>query len=193
MFSHLLPQHPVAIRILQAADALMARDGVQNLSTHKIAKEAGVSVGTIYLYFKDKDELLNQLVMYLFNEFHGCFEGKLDLSLSPFEQYCQLWRITWQFVRENPRVVQNKHQYEALPGFREMILKCQNSEEMAWSRFLKAGQAQGVILPLPVYVLSTMSMSVVWELIYTEMLRDERFSDAVIDEVIARTWKAISC
>ncbi|MDG6815552.1 TetR/AcrR family transcriptional regulator [Glaesserella parasuis] len=32
----------------------MAKEGVQNLSTHKIAKEAGVSVGTIYLYFKDK-------------------------------------------------------------------------------------------------------------------------------------------
>ena len=61
MFKKNVPQNEVVLRILKAADVLMAREGVQNLSTHKIAKEAGVSVGTIYLYFKDKETLLKQL------------------------------------------------------------------------------------------------------------------------------------
>ncbi|WP_234886461.1 helix-turn-helix domain-containing protein [Glaesserella parasuis] len=50
MFKGILPQNEVAMCILNATDRLMAKEGVQNLSTHKIAKEAGVSVGTIYLY-----------------------------------------------------------------------------------------------------------------------------------------------
>ncbi|MDE4010405.1 TetR/AcrR family transcriptional regulator [Glaesserella parasuis] len=59
----------------------MAKEGVQNLSTHKIAKEAGVSVGTIYLYFKDKETLLNQLVLYLFNTFHSAVDREYDPCL----------------------------------------------------------------------------------------------------------------
>lgn len=192
MFNQKLPHNDVAIRILNATDTLMARDGVQKLSTHKIAKEAGVSVGTIYLYFKDKDDLLNQLIVFLFSEFQRCFENKIDWQLPLFEQYRQLWLTTWHFMRQNPRVAQNMHQYEAVPTFREMLLKCQNSHDLPWSRFLTSGQEQGVISPLPIYVLSTMCINVIWELIYTEMLRDERFSDEIIDEVIERTWKAIT-
>ena len=39
--------------IFAATERLMARDGLDNLSMHKIAKEAKISPGTIYLYFKN--------------------------------------------------------------------------------------------------------------------------------------------
>ncbi|MDG6298952.1 TetR/AcrR family transcriptional regulator [Glaesserella parasuis] len=101
--------------ILNATDRLMAKEGVQNLSTHKIAKEAGVSVGTIYLYFKDKETLLNQLVLYLFNAFHSAVDREYDPDLPLFEQYKKLWNATWQFMLDNPNIVKNMHQYESLP------------------------------------------------------------------------------
>ena len=44
--------------IFAATERLMARDGLNNLSMHKIAKEAKISAGTIYLYFKNKDDFL---------------------------------------------------------------------------------------------------------------------------------------
>lgn len=191
MFDQALPHNDVAIRILNATDTLMARDGVQNLSTHKIAKEAGVSVGTIYLYFKDKDDLLNNLILYLFQQFHHCLNRADDPDLPLAERYKALWWATWQFVRENPRVVQNMHQYEALPKFRNELLRCQNSADPAWNKLFRAGQEQGVISLLPHYVLATMTLRVIWELNYTELLRGEQISNADIEEVISRTWKAI--
>nr|WP_075631002.1 TetR/AcrR family transcriptional regulator [Glaesserella parasuis] len=115
MFKGILPQNEVAMCILNATDRLMAKEGVQNLSTHKIAKEAGVSVGTIYLYFKDKETLLNQLVLYLFNTFHSAVDREYDPDLPLFEQYKKLWNATWQFMLDNPNIVKNMHQYESLP------------------------------------------------------------------------------
>lgn len=192
MFDDILPHNDVALRILRAADVLMAREGVQNLSTHKVAKEAGVSVGTIYLYFKDKEALLNQLVMYLFREFHQFIESRSPSPDSPlFEQYRQLWRATWEFIQNNPSIAKNMHQYESIPSFQQLVLECSNSEKLNWNRFIKQGQVQGVIAPLPSYVLIAMSMKVVWELTYMLLLREETLSDEVIDEVISRTWKAI--
>lgn len=191
MFDDVLPHNDVAIRILRAADSLMATEGIQYLSTHKIAKAAGVSVGTIYLYFKDKDELLDQLILFLFNEFHKFIEPYYQPHLPFFEQYQKLWWATFHFMKDNPNIIANMHQYESLPSFQTMILACQNSREATWNKFISSGQNAGVIAALPSYVLVTMSFKVVWEIAYMQRLRQESLSEAVIDEVIERTWKTI--
>jgi AcrR family transcriptional regulator len=45
-------------RILGAARERFRHYGVRKTAMHEIAKDAGVAVGTLYLYFKDKDDLL---------------------------------------------------------------------------------------------------------------------------------------
>lgn len=187
-----MPQNDVALRILDAADVLMANEGVQNLSTHKIAKAAGVSVGTIYLHFKDKDDLLQRLVLYLFHQFQQAMEKGFDDALPLFEQYRQFWYSIWQFMQTNPDVVLNMSQYEALPQFQQLILECNNDELVVWHRFIKKGQAQNVIAALPPYVLFSMSLKVIWHLKYLELISHAPYSDAMLEEVILRTWKAIT-
>jgi TetR/AcrR family fatty acid metabolism transcriptional regulator len=48
-------------RILDAAEQIFARHGFYAAKVSDVAKEAGVADGTIYLYFKSKDELLISL------------------------------------------------------------------------------------------------------------------------------------
>src|SRR5258708_35951009 len=48
-------------RILDAAERIFARHGFFTAKVSDVAKEAGVGDGTIYLYFKSKDELLISL------------------------------------------------------------------------------------------------------------------------------------
>ena len=45
-------------RILEAARKRFRYYGVRKTTMHEIARDAGVAVGTLYLYFKDKDDLL---------------------------------------------------------------------------------------------------------------------------------------
>src|ERR1700690_3555224 len=45
-------------RILSAAERIFARHGFFAAKVSDVAKEAGVADGTIYLYFKNKDDLL---------------------------------------------------------------------------------------------------------------------------------------
>ena len=192
MFKQSVPQNEVALRILKAADVLMAREGVQNLSTHKIAKEAGVSVGTIYLYFKDKETLLKQLIFFLFDAFHEAVDKKYDPTLPLFEQYRQMWDDTWQFMLGNPDVVKNIHQYESLPQFQSMMAQCHNSDEVAWNRFIKQGQQLGIIANLPPFVLFAISMHSAWELMRQQIMLGKSYPVSVQEEVILRTWKAIT-
>ncbi|QBQ64573.1 TetR/AcrR family transcriptional regulator [Actinobacillus indolicus] len=192
MFKQNVPQNEVALRILKAADVLMAREGVQNLSTHKIAKEAGVSVGTIYLYFKDKDHLLNQLVLYLFDAFQTAIDQEYHADLPLFEQYQKLWHASWQFMLDNPNIVKNMHQYESLLQFQTTMKNCMSVEELPWNTFIKRGQSQKIIASLPPFVLYAISMRTAWELMYQQMMLEQSYSSEMIDEVILRTWKAIT-
>src|SRR5450755_1754313 len=49
---------PKRARILDAAEQIFARHGFFAAKVSDVAKEAGVADGTIYLYFKSKDDLL---------------------------------------------------------------------------------------------------------------------------------------
>lgn len=47
--------------ILMAATRVLARDGYAAMSTNRVAAEAGVSIGSLYRYFADKDEIVETL------------------------------------------------------------------------------------------------------------------------------------
>lgn len=187
-----MPLNEVALRILQAADELMAKNGVQNLSTHKIAKQAGVSVGTIYLYFKDKEELLNCLVTYLFERFHGYLAQHYDANLPLFEQYRALWKATWQFLTENPNITLNLHQYESLPNFSTLLATYMSTDELACNKFIQMGKTQGILVDLDQQLIFTLSLRTVWEIRRLHTVLGKNYSQAVLEQMILCSWKAIT-
>jgi TetR/AcrR family fatty acid metabolism transcriptional regulator len=64
--------------ILRAATQVFARKGFFNSKVSDIAAEAGIADGTVYLYFKSKDEILRSIFDRAMADFIG--EGKRELS-----------------------------------------------------------------------------------------------------------------
>jgi AcrR family transcriptional regulator len=48
-------------QVFAATLKLVVKSGVAGITMRQIAKEAKMATGTLYIYFKDKDELINQL------------------------------------------------------------------------------------------------------------------------------------
>lgn len=48
--------------ILRATTQILLRDGVDSLNTNSIASTAGVSIGTLYQYYDDKEDIINELL-----------------------------------------------------------------------------------------------------------------------------------
>ena len=53
--------HDMVGRILDATTRVLAARGYAGTSTNRVAAEAGVSVGSLYRYFADKDEIVGEL------------------------------------------------------------------------------------------------------------------------------------
>lgn len=56
--------------ILKHARSLLIKDGIQQFSMRKLAKVTGCSPGTLYVYFKNRGEILEQVVEGAFDELY---------------------------------------------------------------------------------------------------------------------------
>jgi AcrR family transcriptional regulator len=88
-------------RILEAAQNIFLADGFDGLSIRKIADVIEYSPATIYLYFKDKDEILYHLHSMGFEQMYRDFIA-VPADKSPFERIRQFGEIYLQFGLHNP-------------------------------------------------------------------------------------------
>src|SRR5215208_2450328 len=64
--------------ILRAAIKVFARSGFFNAKVQDVAKEAGVADGTVYLYFKNKDDILVSIFNHVTE--HALNQGRVTLG-----------------------------------------------------------------------------------------------------------------
>jgi len=69
--------------IQEAAIRVISRKGMASATMQEIAKEAGVAKGTIYLYFRDREELVEKTFETAIGELHKRLDAALD-SDGPF-------------------------------------------------------------------------------------------------------------
>lgn len=89
--------------ILEAAQKLFLANGYEKVSIRNIADEIEYSPATIYLYYKDKNELLFALHQEGFLKMIEAFQPVLTLT-DPFEKLVEMGRSYIRFAVENPEM-----------------------------------------------------------------------------------------
>ncbi|MGH9421761.1 MAG: TetR/AcrR family transcriptional regulator, partial [Thermoanaerobaculia bacterium] len=93
--------------IREAAMRVVARKGYDHVTVQDIADEAGVAKGTVYLYFKSRDDVLEKTMSVSFEEFHAlireaigrggtfreCVERVIEAQLGYFERQQEFFRL----------------------------------------------------------------------------------------------------
>ena len=76
--------------ILRAAISVFARCGYFNSKVADIAREAGVADGTVYLYFKSKEEILHSIFDRSVDEALGAAKERVEQLTDPGEKLRQI-------------------------------------------------------------------------------------------------------
>ncbi|MGD9300430.1 MAG: TetR/AcrR family transcriptional regulator [Desulfobacterales bacterium] len=133
--------------ILEAAIKVFARQGFYQSTVAQIAREAGVADGTIYLYFKNKDDILVQFFNYrtkqVFDRFRAAV-NRADNSLDKMRNLIRRHLMEFQRDRNMAVVYQvETHQNSRLAEdqIREMAQMYQDLV----SEIIEAGQEEGSI------------------------------------------------
>ena len=90
-------------RIIEAALYLYVRNGFDKLSIRAIAEEIEYSPATIYLYFKDKNEVMYAIHQQAFGKMMTEFQTVLTIA-DPFERLVAMGRQYTQFAVDNPEL-----------------------------------------------------------------------------------------
>lgn len=89
--------------ILQGAKKLFVEKGIEQTTIRNIADEIDYSVGTVYVYFKDKNDILHDLHSGGFAELGGNFR-ELYAIADPMERLRLMGKKYIKFALENPEM-----------------------------------------------------------------------------------------
>ena len=89
--------------IVDAAIKMYLEEGYEKLTLRSIATRIEYSVGTIYLYFKDKDELFHAMHEWGFEKLFQEFEPLRHVE-NPWERMKALSRVFINFAFKNPEL-----------------------------------------------------------------------------------------
>ncbi|MFC0308172.1 TetR/AcrR family transcriptional regulator [Gallibacterium melopsittaci] len=177
--------------IFTTTERLMARDGLHHLSIHKIAKEAGISPGTIYIHFENKEALLTRLIENIFIRFETAMSQNFNLDDDPYHQYHRFWWNLWFEIQKCPETVLNFHQYRSLPGFCSLVQERTNNPNDPWNKFCEHAKAKGVLCDLPSQILFTISLDSAISLSVKTFYHNITYPKSVLEQVVQQTWQAI--
>ena len=89
-------------KIQSAATELFVMDGYQNVSIRKIADRIEYAPSTIYLYFKDKEELVQSICNDMFSELSELLTELHQQDISPLEKLTKSLRAYIEFGLAHP-------------------------------------------------------------------------------------------
>jgi AcrR family transcriptional regulator len=123
-------------RVLDSAEELLASEGVEALTTTRIAGEANVAVGSLYQYYPDKRAIVDALAARYLDEFEGLMDEMAERAAG------ERWRADDLVDR---LIDAYADRYRREPGYRALWFGRHLSEELRQAdRQNKAALAEGV-------------------------------------------------
>ena len=136
--------------ILDAAEKVFILRGYDKATVEQIAQEADFSVGTLYNFFKNKEELYIKVLEKITEEFRGDFERTVKGEPDPvraLENLIVLRMTHWDSHRGFFRIfLENApgSQMDPVPSFPEQVREMYRSYLVEVSRFFERGMGQNV-------------------------------------------------
>jgi len=87
--------------ILRAAAHVFARSGYFNARVSEVARAAGVADGTVYLYFRNKDDLLRSIFSTSMQNFLRQARAQLEVIDDPCERLRRFARLHFEALEDN--------------------------------------------------------------------------------------------
>ncbi len=138
-------------KIMQAAIKVFSRKGYSPAALDEVAKGAGIAKGTLYLYFKDKEDLFYSTIMHVIDNLSSLLQEKLDEKNSPIKILEDLAFYQLQYFSQNRdffgifQTILNDNLLINHKKLFNMLLKKKNDLIDYESKIVERGKAEGFI------------------------------------------------
>ena len=150
--------------IRENALKMIVKEGFDGLSMQKLAKAANVSPATIYLYYKNREDLLNQLYINTAKVFVEETLKDFDPEMSFEEGMWLQWKNRFAYSMNYPYDFSFMEQFKNSPLINHKDIK-ENHFKEALAAFLKNAIRRNEIAELPVEIFWSIAYGPLYALI----------------------------
>ena len=93
-------------KIIDAATKVFAKKGFYNAKVSEIAQEAGIADGTIYIYFKHKDDILISLFEEKMQEVLDNMKRQISLETDPLKKIEKFALVHLKLIQDNKDIAE---------------------------------------------------------------------------------------
>jgi len=151
--------------IYREALKMIVNEGFEGLSMQRLAKEAGISPATIYIYFKDKEDLLLQLHRRELDLYFAYILDGFDPEMDFAGGLAIQWRRRAQYVIDNP----DKAHFMETFKFNPLLAKSMSVKDKRFSdvmeRFVSKAIANKELTPMPFEVYWSITFAPLYNLV----------------------------
>ncbi len=177
--------------LVKATINLVNNDGFHAAPMSKIAKMASVSPGTIYLYFENKQDLINQVYIEVKAAFTQFAFKDYDETLSVKDGFEKIWKNIAEFKLNEVEEAMFLSQCDNTP----MIDESGRKEGLKHLRPLldlwERGQKEGIIKPVSPYMLYAFSIYPVSFLMNMQERGLHKLTPSHVHEAYEMAWNSI--
>lgn len=179
-------------RIYKAAIKIVNQDGFQGSSMSKIAKQADVSAATIYLYFENKEDMLNKLYIHLKSRMgNSYFHDDMDLNPSK-----SLYRTIW--INHYQYIINNLEEYNFIENFSNcpLIERIDKEKKLdycpAFDVLFEKSKSLRLIQPLKNDVIYSLLFAPISSLVKKNKSLQTTIPTNELIQIFEASWKSIS-
>jgi TetR/AcrR family transcriptional regulator, multidrug resistance operon repressor len=164
---------------------MVVKNGFDGLSMQKLAKSAGVSPATIYIYFKDREDLILQLWLQEMKKMADATLEGFDSSMRFDEGLKLQWLNRARFCIQNPVSMHFLEQIKYSPYHETFMKKTDTTFQKTMGEFVHNAINRKEIVKVPLEIYWSLAFAPLYQLVKMHMsgrgLRAEKF---VLDEKI---------
>jgi AcrR family transcriptional regulator len=182
-------------KIIKAAIQILSKKGFQASPMPLIAKKAQVATGTIYTYFKNKDQLIKSCFFFIEDEIINCLSLKLNGTVSVKEQVIRFWTELLNYIIANPTYFAYLEQFHNSPyGIslrKDRIVGIGNNEPSIFVSVMEDGIKKKEIKEMPMTLLCALVFGPIYFLSRDHLLGFTKLNDDLIKQGAEACWKSL--
>ena len=177
--------------IYNATLELVLETGYTAMKMADVAEKAGMATGTMYIYFKNKEELVNQLYIKLKTEKISEMMRGYNTADSFFVSFRKLWHGYFKSCISKPHRMIFLEQYLRSPYLSAATKKKAEDMLKPLEQFLEAGQKQQIIKDYPPQVMINHMVGAVNEIVKYYFDNNKKPSKQVVENCFSMAWNSV--
>ncbi len=179
--------------IRQKALKMVVREGFDGLSMHKLATAAGVSPATIYIYFKDREDLLLQLCIEEYKKMTEATLRNFDPAMSFSDGLRLQWMNRAHYYLAYPDQMSFLEQVRHSPLYEKALQQFPSHFKEVMTQFVQNSIQRNELVKVPIEVYWSVAFTPLYNLIRFHIQGKSLMNEPFIlsEEMILQTLELV--